>query len=179
MKVDINEKCKEIGVDKAKFYYLRSPILGAYATVCLLIVGDRIVSRGISIRSILDNHHKVEGRGRSFSRAYDAYKNEKNNSVINLVNIMNRRNRILNKLFKFDSSDEIQNLVKNLNESGLNYKIKFIPVKNNEIEVLKREPYLNVEIPQYYPMVLLASIFPYKAYYMPTPTNSEIYISSK
>jgi hypothetical protein len=67
-------KLKTNGVDKIKFYYNdKDPIVGNVFTVCLLLSKEgKILSRGVSICSVMDMHNKQDARDRSFGRALKA-----------------------------------------------------------------------------------------------------------
>ena len=71
---DISGKLKENGVKKIKFYYSdKDPVVGNVFTVCLLLSEEgKILSRGVSICSVMDMHNKQDARDKSFGRALKA-----------------------------------------------------------------------------------------------------------
>ena len=71
---DVVSKLKANEVEKIKFYYSdKDPIVGNIFTVCLLLSKEgKILSRGVSICSVMDMHNKQDARDRSFGRALKA-----------------------------------------------------------------------------------------------------------
>jgi len=85
MKPEVVSKLKATGVDKIKFYYSdKDPIVGNVFTVCLLLSKEgKILSRGVSICSVMDMHNKKDARDRSFGRALKAVLSSKSADEIN------------------------------------------------------------------------------------------------
>jgi len=78
-------KLKANGVNKVKFYYNdKDPIVGNVFTVCLLLSKEgKILSRGVSICSVMDMHNKKDARDRSFGRALKAVLSTRSTEEIN------------------------------------------------------------------------------------------------
>jgi hypothetical protein len=84
-KPEVVSKLKANGVDKIKFYYSdKDPVVGNVFTVCLLLSKEgKILSRGVSICSVMDMHNKKDARDRSFGRALKAVLSSKSADEIN------------------------------------------------------------------------------------------------
>ena len=82
---EVSSKLKANGVNKIKFYYSdKDPIVGNIFTVCLLLSeGGQILSRGVSICSVMDMHNKQDARDRSFGRAMKALLSKDTTDEIN------------------------------------------------------------------------------------------------
>lgn len=76
-----NAKLKEIlreKINKIEFKEVKDSILGILYMVCEFSYGDDILSRGVTVRSLLDNFNKKKGKNKAFGRAVKALLNETN-----------------------------------------------------------------------------------------------------
>lgn len=70
-------------VKSVKFYYENSNVVGNLYTVCLFLNGDDVLSRGIAICSLRDQHMKSTARNIAQGRAIKALKKKSNSEEIN------------------------------------------------------------------------------------------------
>jgi len=59
-------------IDKIKFEEVKTKLLGVLYMVCEFYKDDQLVSRGISVRSLLDGFNKKKGKNKAFGRAVKA-----------------------------------------------------------------------------------------------------------
>ena len=61
-----------------RFYKVTDPVVGNLATVCILVdkEEEKIVARGITIRSPKDQDNKKRGKNKAFGMAMAAFKNQ-------------------------------------------------------------------------------------------------------
>ena len=78
-----NEEIELLKVSRVRYYYHKTPVVSNTFTVCLLIGGDgKILSRGVSICSLLDTHNKKKARNISCGRAVAALQGMKSDKEI-------------------------------------------------------------------------------------------------
>jgi len=157
---DLEKKLKDEGII-VKYYYLNCPFVGNIFTACVLLNDNKILSRGISICSVLDFHCKKTGRNKARNRAVQAlYRKENSLSICPEVKI---DYGYIQKCFK----------IKNEKNKELIDKAKCL---NFHHVVRKSEPYdrLYVRIPYNYPVFETWKTFKFKSEYNPEPTQEEV-----
>lgn len=159
----LEEFMKEKNV-KDRYYYKNDPIIGNIFTTCVLLSGDKIISRGIAICSLLDSHNKKIARDISRNRALTALSKKENSMPIN-SDIESHKDYYtgVEKSFKITNKKLKDTLLEHLDKLHCKYKI-------SESEGVER---LHVRIPYLYPILLTSEIFGYKSEYEPKATDDE------
>jgi len=71
-------------IQAVKYYYHKDSFIGNIFSACLLIGEDQeILSRGVTICSLLDTFSKKIGRKKSYARAMKAYWSKRDSEMIN------------------------------------------------------------------------------------------------
>ena len=151
-------------VKKAKFFYYKTPLFNNVFTVCTFFGNDnKILSRGISICSLLDSFVKKEGRRRSYSRAMKALYSEENNF---LINGEPEYNGIVNRQYKTKSLTDV-----------IHFEEILFPLYHQYIDFYKhivddtgRTRKIIYQIDKNYPIIETSKFFNYKSEYKPTET---------
>ena len=81
-RLTVEDRLKQLGVTRVKYYYHKTPLANNIFTACLLITGKVVLARGLSICSLLDVFSKVQGRGKSLKMALKAAEHEKTSEEI-------------------------------------------------------------------------------------------------
>jgi hypothetical protein len=170
---NVGPELREKGVKEIKYYYKNLPIIGNIFTVCLLLDENRdILSRGVSICSVLDYHDKSLAREKSRKRAISALcKKETTMAIADGVSDKDIEKRLIRgevkRVFKVTDQKKKQELLKAADELNLGYfpldhcgKIRFY-------------------VPYFYPIDEARKYFSYKSEYNPTPTEQEKRICGK
>jgi hypothetical protein len=88
MKAKTKALLDQVGATKVKFYEIddiRVPFIGTVLTVCLLLdQTDKVISRGVSIKSVLDSYNRRIGKDKAFRRALTALFKKSTGLPINL-----------------------------------------------------------------------------------------------
>lgn len=78
-----NKEMELLEVSRVKYYYYKTSVVSNTFTACLLIGNDgKILSRGVSICSLLDTHNKKKARSISCGRAIAALKRMRSDEEI-------------------------------------------------------------------------------------------------
>lgn len=155
-----NDDLKKSGIFNLKYYYKSLPLIGNIFTVCALLSEDnKILARGISIRSVLDTHNKKIARKTSRNRALSAFFNQKNSNPV-CYDESDRRIEGIRRSFKFETKEEKEKLTKDADKVGL-----YVTFSTDN----KMWFYL----PYTYPMNITKNYFNWKSEFNPKPTEDE------
>jgi len=161
------------GVDRVKFYYRKSRLLGNIFTACLLLGNnDKPMARGLSICSVRDSHNKELARVLSMGRAIKALKKKTSGSPIN--NDIENRSQLwgtVNRVYRKTSKNEKE--FNELKTEAEQFDLHFEEINN------KNGSFISVYIPMYYPIERTSYEFGYKYEYEPVLTDEEIKIVGK
>ena len=147
-------------VNKVKFYYHKTSLVNNIFTVCTFYgSNNEMLSRGVSICSLLDTFEKKEGRRRSYSRAMRALHSEGNSYPIN-----KRLSYyyIIRKL-KIKSDSDLDKFETMIKPELIKYKCPIITIKNINGEIEK----FIYKIPKNYPIFEASKFFTYKSEFKP------------
>jgi len=151
-------------VKKAKFFYYKTPLFNNVFTVCTFFGNDNeILSRGISICSLLDSFEKKEGRRRSYSRAMKALYSEENNFPINGDPLYNGT---VTRQYKTKNKDDVIHFEEVLFPSYQQHIDSYKHIINDLGKVRK----IIYKIDKNYPIIETSKFFNYKSEYKPTET---------
>lgn len=153
-------------VDSVKFYYKNLPVIGNIFTVCVLISKDKkILSRGVAIKSVLDQHNKLSARKLSFSRAANAFFRKENNGPINPYN---NKKGFITKTYKIkNGKNNIEKIADELSRIDLGWNTN---CKDDNIYSSEK---INVFVPYNFPTKVTTKYFNFKSEYQPQPTDEE------
>jgi hypothetical protein len=157
---DLEKKLKDEGF-VVKYYYSNCPFVGNIFTACVLLRENKMLSRGVSICSVLDFHCKKTGRSKARNRAVQALYRKENSLEIRPEVKMNYG--YIQKCFKM-KNEENKKLIDRAND--LNFYTFII-----NTEVYDK---LYVHIPYNYPVLATWKSFRFKSEYNPIPTQEEI-----
>jgi hypothetical protein len=135
------DKLTDEGVKQLKYYYKKTRLFGNICTVCLLIgENNELISRGVSICSLLDSHKKSTGKNIALGRAIKALKNKKTTDEINP-----NRDSLTHWMY-----------TKNINKKDPYFSDMFEEIKYNCFSTkplkINKEEVLKVEIPMDFPL---------------------------
>lgn len=156
---NLEKKLKDEGII-VKYYYLNCPFVGNIFTSCVLLKDKKILSRGISICSVLDFHSKKTGRNKARTRALQAlYRKE---SSLEIYPDTKMFYGYIQKCFKI-KTEKNEELIDKAKDLDFHYVLR------------KSEPYdrLFVTIPYNYPISETWKRFKFKSEYNPAPTSEE------
>lgn len=159
-------KLSRFGVEDIKYYHKKTPLANIYDICILLDKNNKILSRGISICSILDQYIKKTGKNKSFGRAVKALENKINSFEINPSRINNTK--FVKRSFKSKSKDQ---------DEKIRDRLKDIPISKREISDNVIEYYC--KIPLLYPVLETIKEFRFKSEFLPKPTKFEKKIIKK
>jgi hypothetical protein len=180
MKAKTKALLTTMGATKIKFYEINSaqiPFLGPVLTVCLLLNEENfLLSRGVSIKSVMDSYNKKEGKDRAFRRALTALFKKSTNLPINV----GRKDwkKYCKKIVKVRSHDDIVLVEKCEHELRDIYGFNDIP----KFEIIRTTVYKNgtekriakIYLPKLLPLTLaLYHGFTFKSAYEPLLTRLE------
>ena len=155
----VNEELKKSGVFNVKYYYKNKPLIGNIFTVCALLSEDnKILARGISIRSVLDAHNKKTARRISRNRALSAFFKQKKSDPICYDEIETVPS--IKRSFKFKSEEDKEKLINDARNIGLNVSCS----TDNKMWFY---------LPYSYPMNITKNYFDWKSEFNPTATEDE------
>ena len=153
MKVtDLNKKVCDLEVTNIRYYNLKTELTNVYDVCILLDKNNKILSRGVSICSFLDQYVKKTGRNRAFGRAVKALVNKQNSLEINPLRF---ENEIVELKFKAKNNEQDIKIKKRLKNIKTTKKV------NGSIIEYK------CKIPYSYPIVETYISFKYKSEFLP------------
>lgn len=155
-----NDDLKKSGIFNVKYYYMNLPLIGNIFTVCALLSEDnKILARGISIRSVLDAHNKKVARRTSRNRALSAFFTKKNSEPI-CYDETERGLDGIKRSFKFKTKEEQEKLITDSHNIGLN-------------AIISTDNKMWFYLPYTYPMNITKNYFNWKSEFNPKPTEDE------
>jgi len=169
--VKTDDLLRGLGVSSERHYFENSLILGNVYTVYLLLdENDDILSRGIAICSVSDQHEKKEGIHRARGRAIKALYTKK--EVDLKINSVNREYVIYTTRGFNISKMTIDATARLKNEIGAS----LLEAWESHLD---GKEMLFVRIPNWLPTSLTQDTFDYKSYYKPVMTQKEKLILKK
>ena len=167
---NLEKNLKNFGVAYIRYYYNNCILVGNIFTVCLLFSEEgKILSRGVSICSIIDFHSKKDARKNSMSRAISALVKKKNSLEILPKADDSRFIWDIQKRFKIKTNEIKTKLLDKINELGFDYILR----KSGTYEMLY------VKIPYIYSVLKTKEYFKFKSEYAPEPTSDEKQVFKK
>ncbi len=167
MNSDFSIKLEEEGVARTKYYYHNHPLVDNIFTACLFISDtNEILSRGVAICSLLDQHDKEVGRKLAFKRATKALFTKQTSELIDGYNkdcnIIHRKKKI--------QTEADEKMIEIIVEEAETFHETM--VGNSRV--------IHFELPQSLPMdeTMMYGI-DYKSVYKPSPTKFESKIANK
>ena len=150
-------------IHRVKYHHYKTPLTNNIFTTCSLFNENNIIiSRGVSICSLLDSFVKKEGRRRSYSRAIKAMHTEKNSQPINTYN--RNDDCFIKRTLKVKSSEDItyfiEKITPELNSNNFHRAYR----ENNQI--IRYE----YNIPKNYPIMKASEFFKFKSEFKPVIT---------
>lgn len=143
-----------------KYYYMSLPLIGNIFTVCALLSEDnKILARGISIRSVLDTHNKKTARKTSRDRALSAFFKQKSSEPI-CYDESDRKIEGVRRSFKFETKEEKEKLTNDADKIG--FCVTF-----------SEDNQMRFYLPYTYPMNITKNYFNWKSEFNPKPTEDE------
>lgn len=171
-------------VYREKYYYKKSKILPHIYTVCLLINDEnKVLSRGVTICSVLDSPNKKEARRKCRDRAVKALATKKNSDAINIWTRAEKYEFTFKDFKKDDHShsiEEMNNLISEYEKiiSDISDYLGFSP-EDTTNWIQEFETYTRIMIPVILPIAITSKDFSHKSEYLPNLTENEIFIVNK
>lgn len=180
MKAKTKALLDQVGATKVKFYEIdetRVPFIGTVLTVCLLL-GDsnNVLSRGVSIKSVLDSYNRKAGKDKAFRRALTALFKKSTGLPVNLER--NNWKKYCRKMIKIKDVTDIKKIEDCDDVLRCVYGFNDLP----KVEISTKTVYKNgkekqvakIYIPRILPLQIATQFgFNYKSVYHPTITNLE------
>lgn len=171
-KKNIDFKLNELGVKNVKYYYYKTPIANNIYTGCLFIDQEnQIISRGITICSILDTFNKKKGRRKSFSNALKAAI-EKKNSLPIVIYPERWKQKLANRTFHIKYDNDIEIFNKKILPILKFYNCEFLTQSITMGDKTK----MFYKIPRDYSLRETIRIIRYKAEFHPAPIKEELHM---
>jgi len=178
MREKIKEKLGELGVDRIKFYYHKSPICHNIFTACLFFNDQNVLlSRGLAICSVLDSFSKITGRGIAFGRAFTALKDASNSGLIN--HLLRWKDKSVKRSLQIKRKEDEDFFFSEVAPIliQLNNEIGITPAEvDTRLEELKDgnvRKKITYRIPRNYPVQETSKMFKFKSEYRPEMTQTE------
>lgn len=170
----IQEKIEDLlylGVRSIKFYHYKTDMTQNMFTVCLLLDNEnRIISRGVSICSLLDAFEKKKGRLISFGRAFGSAQGEETSREISFKPGNKRYLDYVQRIKRFGDVEESKNFVRHLSEYGIDHTSWCVNENGRGEETLVR-----YHIPYTWNIHKASCFFKYKSEFKPVPTGHEVF----
>jgi len=170
---------KELGIYKVRFYTHRTPLVNNIYTVCILISEDKeVLSRGISVCSMIDVYNKKDGKNRAFGRAIAAMRHEKDMHPLSFDDCRWRGEAIC-KSFKIktpDNENYFQTHIVPILSDEICEEYKIVDIKTKDGSPRKK---VYFAIPRIYPIYETMKDFQFKAYFRPELNDTEEAILEK
>jgi hypothetical protein len=139
---------------RIRYSYKKTDILNNAFTVCEIEDADRkLIARGISICSILDNHIRKKSRNIAFGRAMKALISGENSYEI----IPDRNVEFWIEKIIISDSEKLERAA----QEAIQNNLLFCPAKKNDKSGIK------IDVPKSYPIKVAAKYFQFKSEYMP------------
>jgi hypothetical protein len=180
MKAKTKALLDQVGATKVKFYEIdetRVPFIGTVLTVCLLL-GEtgNVLSRGVSIKSILDSYNRKSGKDKSFRRALTALFKKSTGLPVNLErDNWKKYCRKIIKVKDFTDIKKVQDC-----DDALRFVYGFHDLPKFEISTKtvyksgKEKQVAKIYLPRVLPLQIATQFgFNYKSVYHPELTNLE------
>lgn len=171
----------QVGATKIKFYEIvepRVPFIGPILTVCLLLDDNtNVLSRGVSIKSILDTYDQRNGKDRAFKRALTAMFKKSTALPVNVSR--NEWKKYCKKIIKvkddYEMNKQLQDYYNFIHSIGYTdipgYEIRAVAKRKDGIV----KTIAKVYIPRVFPLdVAIENQLEYKSVYQPKLTNFEV-----
>ena len=157
------------GVAKIKFYHQKNSLNENAFTVCLLLnKNNELLSRGISICSLLDTFEKKKGRTLAFGRSFSALKNESDKKEIVIKRSKDSVFEYVTRTKKIKDEDELKEFLNIITKVDNVEYATHVVTSNGATRKLIR-----YNLPYVLNIHLAGSTFRYKSEYMPYPTEFE------
>lgn len=164
------EDLLHLGVRRIRFYHYKTDMTQNMFTTCILLDDkNRIISRGVSICSLLDAFEKKKGRLISFGRAFGAAENKKTSREISFKKEDKRNLDYVQRVRRFKDNDEWIEFVRNLSDYGITHTSCCVNENGRGEETLIR-----YNIPYTWNIHETSCFFKYKSEFKPVATSHEV-----
>lgn len=157
---ELMSKLSRFGVWEIKYYNKKTELSNIYDVCILIDKNNKILSRGISICSLMDQYVRKTGKNKSLGRAIKALENKVNSFEINPIRF--KDDEYVRRSFKSKTKEQDEK-VKN--------KLKGIPTFRKELsnDVIE----YSCKISLAYPLLETVKEFKFKSEILPSPTKFE------
>ena len=179
----IQKQLDENSVDQIKYASITVPLIGNVFTTCVLLANEsNIISRGVSICSLLDCNDSKFAKRKSFSRAMKALVHKNESFPIQRHLVVNNKDEIIQKVFKVNMLNEEQ--VEKFQEF-----LRIVQITMNRDIIVKQVPYgswednkhkvkMFCDIPKWFPVAYTSKFYSHKSTWKPSQIyNFEVPLS--
>jgi len=180
MKPKTKALLEQVGATKVKFYEIdesRIPFIGTVLTVCLLLdETNQVISRGVSIKSVLDSYSRKTGKDKAFRRALTALFKKSSGLPINLKR--DNWKKYCKKMIKIRDKEDLNKIQEC--DDALRHTYGFLDMPQFEIctkttyKSGKEKSVVKVYIPRALPLIIATNFdLIFKSVYHPVLTILE------